>query len=330
MKFAPLSPFCSPRFRTSLGVLPVSLLLFAHGAWAQCSAPSAPGVRICTPTSNSVVEYVPAIAVNSAGGASAIQQFIIYVDGRDIYESQVGQTGINLYDASVRNGQHHLVVNAWDADGQLFQAQEDFTIIGSGYPVFCGAPSSPGINFCVPPDVTFQPTAIPISATATGASPITAGRIYVDGESEITSTGQNYLSTSVSTSPGKHDLTVVAWDSNGDVYSSSKTVTAYYGAFECAPKGDQCFPGIEAQAPQSEDYVDSSFLVEASVQDNPNPITAMRAYIDNSPVASSDGPVINQQIANAPAGTHILTIQAWDTAGNLYKIAYNINISVPH
>src|SRR5579883_2533208 len=114
MKFAPLSPFCSPRFRTSLGVLPVSLFLFAHGAWAQCSAPSAPGVRICTPTPNSVVEYVPAIAVNSAGGASAIQQFIIHVDGRDIYESQAGQTGIKLYDASVRNGQHHLVVNAGD------------------------------------------------------------------------------------------------------------------------------------------------------------------------------------------------------------------------
>lgn len=277
-----------------------------------------------------MVQYIPAIEVNSTPGLGSIQKFIIYVDDRDVYEGQTGQTGINLYDASIRNGSHHLVVNAWDSDGQLFQAGEMFTIIGDGYPLFCSVPSAPGINFCVPLDAGFQPTSIPVSATATGATTITALEIYVDSESQAISSGQDYISTSVATSPGQHNLTVVAWDSSGEVYTASKTVTAYYGAYGCAPKGNQCSPGIEAQAPLGEDYVDNSFLVEASVRDNPDPVAAMKVYLDNTPVAASDGPMIDQQVTDAPDGAHILTIQAWDTSGNLYKVAYNININVLH
>jgi hypothetical protein len=35
-------------------------------------------------------------------------------------------------------------------------------------------------------------------------------------------------------------------------------------------------------------------------------------------------------VENAPNETHILTLQAWDAEGVMYRIQYNININVPH
>jgi hypothetical protein len=70
--------------------------------------------------------------------------------------------------------------------------------------------------------------------------------------------------------------------------------------------------------------------MNAEILDNAAPITRIKAYIDSTIVATSSGRVLKQEITNAPAGTHILTYKAWDTAGVLYRVQYNINIAVPH
>lgn len=62
----------------------------------------------------------------------------------------------------------------------------------------------------------------------------------------------------------------------------------------------------------------------------PHPITTMKAYIDNPVVAPSNGPTMTSTVNNAPNGTHILTLQAWDTTGVIYQVQYNININVAH
>jgi hypothetical protein len=68
----------------------------------------------------------------------------------------------------------------------------------------------------------------------------------------------------------------------------------------------------------------------AQMRLNPNPITTIKAYIDNTVVAQSNGPTMSTTVQNAPSGTHIFTLQAWDTKGTLYRVQYNININVPH
>ena len=68
----------------------------------------------------------------------------------------------------------------------------------------------------------------------------------------------------------------------------------------------------------------------ANILQNPIPITVMKAYVDNTIVAISNGPTTLSTVDGAPNGTHILTLQAWDTQGVMYRIQYNININVPH
>jgi hypothetical protein len=51
----------------------------------------------------------------------------------------------------------------------------------------------------------------------------------------------------------------------------------------------------------------------------------MKAYLNGTVVAVSSGPTLDQQV-NANKGTQILTIQAWDSAGKLYRLVENVNV----
>jgi len=64
------------------------------------------------------------------------------------------------------------------------------------------------------------------------------------------------------------------------------------------------------------------------IEDNPNPITSMTAYLDSTEVASSSGPSLQQQVTGAPAGTHILTVTGVDSQGLVYWIQENVNIDI--
>lgn len=306
--------------------------LYSVNANAQCTAPSAPGVRICAPTPNSTVVYLPAIQVNSTPKSGSIYKFIIYDNGKSMFEGEPYQSGVVLYDGSLHNGFHNIVVNAWDTAGNLLQSKVSFTIIGYGYAPFCSAPSAPGINFCTPPDSSLQQSNISVSATAKGYSAITAMQVYVDGKLQVQQQGYNYLNTGVAPAgPGSHRITFVAYDSTGHRFAATKTVTSTYDSYNCPPKGNgPCSPGFEVNAPQSDEFVDGSFDLKAQVLGNPSPITAMKVYLDGVPVAQSNGPTLYQTVTTGIRGTHILTFQAWDTAGRLYRVQQNVNIGVAH
>ena len=320
--------------------LPLLLFLlatvFASNAFADCTAPSSPGVRICTPTQGSTVVYAPGISFNSTPASGAtITQFILYDNGHEEFAGQPYQTGETVFDANIRNGYHNIVINAWDSAGHLYQASRQFTIVGDGFPVFCSTPSSPGINFCVPPAGAILGVGYPVSATARGYSTITNMNLYVDSKWQQSSGGRNYLSTGASVSTqGNHKVTFVAYDSTGHTFVNSRTIysTYTYTYVSCPPKGTgACSPGFDTTvSPASNAYVGNSFAIKATIMDNPRPITTMKAYVDSTLVASASGPTMYQTVSGQPNGTHILTVQAWDTSGILYRVQYNININVPH
>src|SRR3954453_8827096 len=85
-------------------------------AFADCSAPFNPGVRICTPTANATISGAY-IEFNSTAKSGSIHRFIVYIDNKIHYIGDPYQSGINLGDGSVYNGNHLLVVKAWDTGG---------------------------------------------------------------------------------------------------------------------------------------------------------------------------------------------------------------------
>ena len=51
----------------------------------------------------------------------------------------------------------------------------------------------------------------------------------------------------------------------------------------------------------------------------------VRAYLNGVQVGASSGPTFDQPVT-AQRGTHIMVIQAWDTAGKLYRLTENVNV----
>lgn len=86
-----------------------------------------------------------------------------------------------------------------------------------------------------------------------------------------------------------------------------------------------CDPGITIQEPAAVTDQTSPFSSNATVQQAQAPITEMKAYVDNNVVATSGGPTILSNVSATP-GTHLLTVQAWDASGNLYKSEVSVNV----
>ena len=320
----------------ALTLLAVTFL--AAAGWSQCNNPSSPGVVICTPTNGSTVVYTPEISVRSTPAQGAtITAFKIYDNNYDIYDSPPGDTGVDLIDGGIFDGSHNIVVNAWDSEGHLYQASTSIYITGLGYGL-CSFPTSPGINFCVPPPSgAVLPVNAPVDASATGKSGITNISFYVNGvlAQSVNATGtpkQFGVGTSVQLPAQGVAYTVkaTATDTSGATYSATKTITAKYtyGAYSCAPKGNQCYPGISITEPQSEAYVGSTFNINAQILIPPDEITSMKAYLDNTVVATSGNAALQQEVTTSLNGTHILTIQGWDDDGIEYRLQQNININV--
>ena len=85
---------------------------------------------------------------------------LTFSDGNDIY-----------------NQSYHLVLNAWDSEGNLYQASATVKVIDGTYP--CSHPAS-GINFCSPPNNSYQPDS-GVQLVAWGSSNVTSMNAWLNG-----------------------------------------------------------------------------------------------------------------------------------------------------
>ena len=309
---------------TSLSFL-TFLFFLSASAFAACPEPAGGTVVICQPSANSTIYQVPHIEVNSNPTSGSITTMNVYLDNQLFFQNS--GPSLDLFPGGVANGTHHMVINTWDNFGRLYQAQESFTVTGN-LPFTC-TPSAVGVRICAPAQGDVISQNIGFSAGFKGNAPISHVRAYLDntdvfdltpssGQSDVVVSGPN-------TTPGNHALKIVAWDTTGAVYSSSTISFKTYYDGNCPPKGDTCPPGIYPETPSDGDDVTSPFRLAASVQNNTASITAMKVYVDGVDTVTTSGPTVDQSIA-AAKGTHIVIIQAWDTAGKLYRFTENVNV----
>ncbi|MGC2744005.1 MAG: hypothetical protein WA672_12505 [Candidatus Angelobacter sp.] len=314
----------------SLHILKVSFTVVAFAlclslqASAACPEPASGTLAICQPSANSTIYQVPHIEATANPTSGSITNMKVYIDGKLILQN--GGGSLSLFEGGVPNGTHHLVINAWDDFGRLYHASEYFSVSGN-LPFSCPL-SGVGVRICAPTTGSVVSQNLGFSAGFKGNTAIKFVRAYLDSADVFDfapASGQSsVVASGVNASAGTHTLTLVAWDTNNTVYKSSVSLKTYYEA-DCPPKGTTCNPGIYQSTPNDGDDVQSPFRVNASVQNNTASITAMKAYVDGIQVGASSGPTLDQPIS-AAKGTHILVIQAWDTAGKLYRLTENVNV----
>jgi len=297
--------------------------LLPLSASAACPEPASGKLVICQPSANSRVYQVPHIEALANPLSGSITAMKVYIDGKQVFQNAGPE--LSLFEGGVNNGTHHLVVNAWDGLGHLYHAEEYFAVTGNlpSCPV-----SSVGVRICSPAAGQAVSQNLSLSLGFKGNAPIKRVTASI-GSSTVfdfaPAAGQTQvLADASSTTAGTHTLNVVAVDTHNVAYKSSSTFKTFYEG-GCPPKGDTCNPGIYPSTPNDGEDVQSPFRVSASVQFNTTPITAMKVYVDGAQAAESSGPVFDQEIT-APKGTHIVVIQAWDTAGKLYRLTENVNV----
>ncbi len=300
-------------------VAPLATLL-SLPAFANCPAPTNPGAVICFPSNGSTATYPMNIEAAATGrNGLPIVQMILYSNNRKIDE--VTHTSTLTFSDSTDNynQSYRLVLNAWDSDGNLYQASSTVKQIDGQYP--CSHPAS-GINFCSPPNNTYQPDT-GVQVTAWGSSNVTSMNAWLNG-TLFDSLSGDAINAIVGDSNYTQwqTVSVKAYKGSQPLYTGSANFKMYH-VYQCGRNG--CNPGIVIQQPTNYEDTNSPFTVEASVESNTEPITAMKVYLDNVVVATSTGPTIRAQVT-AAAGTHLLTVQAWDSTGALYKTDQTVNV----
>jgi|SRR5579859_291188 len=298
-------------------------LLACLPAAAACPVPTSGKLAICQPSANSTVYQVPHIEATANPASGSITATKVYIDGKQVFLA--AGADISLFEGGIANGWHHLVINAWDDFGRLYHADEYFAVTGN---LPACAPSSVGVRICAPAQGQAVSQSLALSLGFKGNAPIKRITAFVGSTPVfdfVPAPGQGQVQGSgLGTTAGNHTLNVVAIDTNNVSYKSSVSFKAYYDG-GCPPLGTACNPGIYPSTPNDGDDVQSPFRVSAGVQYNTASIIAMKVYVDGAVVGESAGPVVDQTVS-APKGTHILVIQAWDTAGKLYRVTENVNV----
>ncbi|HEU4413477.1 MAG TPA: hypothetical protein VFT65_01745 [Candidatus Angelobacter sp.] len=309
---------------TAVLIFAIAAVCLPFRAFAACPAPASGHVAICQPSANSIIYQVPHIEAVANPSAGSINTMKVYIDGKQIFQN--AGPDISLFEGGVANGTHHLVINAWDSFGHLYQAQESFSVAGN-LPFSC-PPSAVGVRICAPGSGQVVSQNLGFSAGFRGNTAIKHIRAYVDSKDVFDyapASGQtSIVAGGVNTTAGTHTLSLVAWDANNAVYKSSVVIKTFYEG-GCPPLGTTCNPGIYPNTPNDGDDVQSPFRASASVQYNTATITAMKVYVDGIQAGASSGPTLDQPVT-AAKGTHIVVIQAWDTAGKLYRLSQNVNV----
>jgi hypothetical protein len=314
----------------SLHILKITFALVAFAlfvssqASAACPEPASGHLSICQPSANSTVYQVPHIEAVANPTSGSITTMKVYIDNKLVFQN--GGGSLSLFEGGVANGTHHLVINAWDGLGRLYQASENFGVIGN-LPFTCPV-TGVGVRICAPTTGSVVSDNLGFSAGFKGNTAIKSVSALLDGTDVFNfapASGQtSVVAAGIHAPAGTHTFTVTATDTQNTVYKSSVGFKTYFEG-DCPPKGTTCNPGIYPNIPNDGDDVQSPFRVSASVQFNTKPITAMKAYLDGAVVGTSSGPTFDQPIS-AAKGTHILVIQAWDMAGKLYRLTENVNV----
>jgi hypothetical protein len=294
-------------------------------ASATCAEPSSAGIRICQPSANSTVYQLPHIEVAASPSSGSINSTKVFIDGKQVLEN-LGP-GVDLFPGGLSNGTHHLVIRATDDFGRTYQASEYFGVTGN-LPSSCH-PGAVGVRICSPASGTVISQNLAFAVGFRGAAKVTHVRAFVDNKLKADFTPpfgnpDEIFAEVGSVTAGLHTLKITATDSAGHTYQGSAGFKAFYEG-DCPPKGNTCTPGIYMNQPFDGDDVAATFRVSASVENNPAPINAMKVYLNGHQVAQSPGPVLDQEITTAK-GTKIMVIQAWDSAGKLYRITQNVNV----
>jgi hypothetical protein len=183
----------------------------------QCAATLFPSAHICTPSAGST--SASPLHVRAGAAISNLQLFRLYVDDVQVFETASSSIDTNV---NVPLGSHHLVVVAYNGDGNFFTDSVTTTVSGTAQN--CPVPGTDRtIAICSPASGSTAASPVTITTQARWDHfPITHMRVYVDNQPAFDANDpqDGYLNTQLTLPSGTHNIVIVAWNQRGDAITS--------------------------------------------------------------------------------------------------------------
>ena len=110
---------------------------------------------------------------------------------------------------------------AADIDNRLQKTVFNFTVGGAA----CSAPSSPGVNICLPASGSTVNSPVQVEADSTVTGTIARMELWVDGVKMYSAPSSTVLNTSISVAAGSHRFSVLAINTAGQKWANAVDAT---------------------------------------------------------------------------------------------------------
>ena len=189
------------------------------------------------------------------------------------------------------------------------------SLVFASISICAGLALAQSVSVSAPANGASVASPVHVTANANGSGyPVTAIWIYVDNQ-PLYKTSASTVDTYISMSQGSHHIVPVAWNSIGRVATASLNVTVNNSA------------GVSVVSPAAGTTVGSPVRFVASANaPGGRFITAMRIYVDSVSAYTIGGHSVNTSLSMG-AGSHSLTIQAWDNSGAVYVKPMSVNVA---
>ena len=251
---------------------------------------SSPTLTVSQPVNNSTVPG-PIHVVANGSAPSGVDALQIYLDHNLVYQINASSMDTTVPAAS---GTHLLVVKLWDKLGNAYSKSANVTVTAPLVASLSVSPATVAVGSSV-------------SATVTATSGTIASSFIYWGDGGR-STGQSATHTYAST--GTYSVTATAADAVRSVSTSPVSIAV------------QAKAGVVMQSPVANSTVPLSMHVQG-YSTSPIGIVAMQIYLDGTLIYQNALTQVDTYL-NVSAGSHRVTLKAWDSAGASYMQSVNI------
>jgi len=189
---------------------------------AQCAKSTAnPSTTLCRPL-EATFSNSPLHIVAGTTSSNPISGINVYVDG--VLRNRFAASSIDQL-LSLPNGNHFIVVKAFDSTGAGFRSDRHVTIF-NGIPGQTCATSaqSRSLHICAPGENATLTSPVQVFANAYSPRIITAIQVYIDGNLEFNDSSKTtWVNRLFTLLPGMHFLSVKAFDADGQQISDTRT-----------------------------------------------------------------------------------------------------------
>src|SRR5258706_3108386 len=184
--------------------------------------------------------------------------------------------------------------------------------------------TNPSVTICTPPNGATVTSPVHVVAGTTSSSTVTAMKIYVDNNISY-SVNASQIDTQIAMPAGSHYVVVQAWNSAGQVFKSPINITVSSGGTPPPCTLSSTNPSVTICTPANGASVASPVQITAGTTSS-STVTAMKIYVDNTLQYSVNASALNASLPMSSGG-HSVVVQAWNSAGQIFKSAVNITVT---